>query len=226
MGARKGLSALIVSLEGPMSPSETAKQLRDLAGRVTPDWDEVLRTCNSWYDRVLDAGRKPTRAQRKEAIDKVNEDARRLANETKDIKSLALATSAKSRKTVSRHVGQMLVIEFMPAYLPAVDAEDRTTMQFELTSLAFSLAAYRADHGSYPSSLGDLVPKYVAQVPRDIFVDADLHYRLEDGGYVLYSVGPNGKDDGGKGIADRKEGTEDWDDVAVRIHRRRGDFGS
>ena len=49
------------------------------------------------------------------------------------------------------------------------------------------------------------------------FVDADLRYRLEDGGYVLYSVGPNGKDDGAKGLADRKEGNEDWDDVVVRI---------
>jgi hypothetical protein len=216
-GARKGPSSLADLLEGPLSSTDTAKQLRDLAGRVTLDWDEIFRTCNSWYDRVVAACRKPTRAQRKEAIDKINEDVRRLAQGAKDVESLARSTSATSQEAVSRRVSQMLLVEFLPAILPATDADDRATMQFEMVKLAFSLAAYRADHASHPASLGDLVPKYVAQVPKDIFVAGDLHYRLEDGGYVLYSVGPNGKDDGTKGIVDRKDGNETWDDVVVRI---------
>ena len=98
----------------------------------------------------------------------------------------------------------------------AIKAEDRATMQFEVTRLAFALAAYRADHGGYPAKLADLAPQYVAKVPRDIFNDAELHYRLQGGGYLLYSVGVNGKDDGGKGYDDRKGG-EDWDDLAVRV---------
>ena len=41
----------------------------------------------------------------------------------------------------------------------------------------------------------------------------------EAGGYVLYSVGSNGKDDGGKGCADRTNTGDyaDWDDIGVRI---------
>jgi hypothetical protein len=89
-------------------------------------------------------------------------------------------------------------------------------MQFELIRLAFALAAYRADHGAYPAKLADLAPKYVAEVPKDIFNASELHYRQEGGGYLLYSVGVNGKDDGGKGYDDRKKG-EDWDDLAVRV---------
>ena len=89
-------------------------------------------------------------------------------------------------------------------------------MQFDLTRLAFALAAYRADRGTYPAKLADLVPKYVAKVPQDIFSAAELHYRPEGGGYLLYSVGVNGKDDGGKGMDDRKDG-EDWDDLTVRV---------
>ena len=89
-------------------------------------------------------------------------------------------------------------------------------MTFDLTKLALALAAYRADHGAYPAKLSDLTPKYVTEVPKDIFSDSELHYRQENGGYLLYSVGSNGKDDGGKGIADRKEG-EDWDDLAVHM---------
>jgi hypothetical protein len=89
-------------------------------------------------------------------------------------------------------------------------------MQFELDKLAFALAAYRADHGSYPAKLADLKPKYVAEVPKDIFSEGELLYRPEGTGYLLYSVGVNGKDDGGKTRDDRKA-DEDWDDLVVRM---------
>ena len=89
-------------------------------------------------------------------------------------------------------------------------------MQFELTKLAFALAAYRADHGSYPAKLADLKPKYVAEVPQDIFSAAELHYKPDGAGYLLYSVGVNGKDDGGRTMDERKDG-EDCDDLAIRI---------
>ena len=98
-----------------------------------------------------------------------------------------------------------------------VDGQDRFAAETGLTDAAFALAAYRADHGSYPATLADLVPKYVAKVPKDIFNnDADLHYKRQGDGYLLYSVGVNGKDDGGKGEGDRT-GNEDWDDLAVRV---------
>ena len=41
------------------------------------------------------------------------------------------------------------------------------------------------------------------KIPKDIFNDdADLHYMRKGDGYLLYSVGANGKDDGGKGYED------------------------
>jgi hypothetical protein len=104
----------------------------------------------------------------------------------------------------------------LPGNSAATSAEDRSTMQFELTKLAFALAAYRADHGSYPEKLADLTPKYVADIPKDIFNDADLHYKHEGAGYLLYSVGINGKDNGGKGWDDPNR-EMDWDDLSVRV---------
>ena len=83
--------------------------------------------------------------------------------------------------------------------------------------LAFALAAYRAEDSRYPANLAAWTPKYVKEVPKDIFNnDADLHYSRKGDGYLLYSVGDNGKDDGGKGYDDRKN-SEDWDDLAVRM---------
>ena len=88
----------------------------------------------------------------------------------------------------------------------------------QFVKLSFSLAAYRADHGAYPTHLRDLVPKYAAEIPKDVFSGNDLHYQPEGDGYVLYSVGPNGKDDGGRGNEDHKDGDEkDGDDIVVRV---------
>jgi hypothetical protein len=98
-----------------------------------------------------------------------------------------------------------------------MNAEDRSMMQIELNDLAFALAEYRADHGSYPVKLADLSPKYVAKMPKDLFNDAELHYRLEGNGYLLYSVGANGEDDGGTGLDETKADGRPGDDLVVRV---------
>jgi hypothetical protein len=50
---------------------------------------------------------------------------------------------------------------------------------------------------------------------------AELHYRREGKGYCLYSVGNNGKDDGGKGIVngngDDESVKKNWDDMVIRM---------
>jgi hypothetical protein len=105
----------------------------------------------------------------------------------------------------------------MPAFTVCGETQDRSAMTTELNDLAFSLAAYRADRGSYPAKLADLMSKYAAKIPKDIFNhDADLHYTRQGDGYVLYSVGSNGKDDGGKDYEDRRD-VADADDLVVRV---------
>ena len=89
-------------------------------------------------------------------------------------------------------------------------SEDGANTYFNLTRLAFALAAYRADHGKYPAELASLLPKYMAAVPADRFTGKPLKYKLTKSGYLLYSVGRNGNDDGGK-----RRGA-DPDDIAVR----------
>src|SRR5262249_38152935 len=74
---------------------------------------------------------------------------------------------------------------------------DRAEQAQRNLHVAFALAAYHADHGRYPAKLDDLTPKYLAEVPGDLFSGKALVYRPEAKGYLFYSVGVNGKADGG-----------------------------
>ena len=81
--------------------------------------------------------------------------------------------------------------------------------------IAFALTAYRADNKQYPKNLDALAPKYLPSVPVDLFSGRALIYRPAESGYLLYSVGPNGKDDGGASRDDEPSG----DDLTVRMPR-------
>jgi hypothetical protein len=57
---------------------------------------------------------------------------------------------------------------------------------------------YQSEHASPPEKLADLVPDYLPAEPQDPFGKGALVYRRTSSGYVLYSVGRDGLDDGGR----------------------------
>jgi hypothetical protein len=65
-----------------------------------------------------------------------------------------------------------------------------------LTGLA--LEAYHRKHGTYPESLDALVPDLLPAVPTDRITGAPVRYRLVDGKPVVYSLGDDRVDDGGR----------------------------
>ncbi len=68
----------------------------------------------------------------------------------------------------------------------------------QVTMTAIALKRYHLKNGSYPTGLDRLVPEFLPEVPLDPVDGQSLGYRLNmDGSYLLYSVGENGKDDGG-----------------------------
>ncbi len=63
---------------------------------------------------------------------------------------------------------------------------------------AIALKRYELRHQQLPDTLGELVPEFLRSVPTDYMDGQPLHYRRNaDGTFLLYSVGENGKDDGG-----------------------------
>lgn len=65
--------------------------------------------------------------------------------------------------------------------------------------IACALERYRLAHGTSPETLDSLVPQFIGKLPRDIINGKPLVYRrTDDGMFLLYSVGWNETDDGGK----------------------------
>ena len=63
---------------------------------------------------------------------------------------------------------------------------------------AIALKRYQTRHNQLPDTLAMLVPNLLPSVPVDCIDDRPLRYHLnDDGTFMLYSVGFNGKDDGG-----------------------------
>jgi hypothetical protein len=68
---------------------------------------------------------------------------------------------------------------------------------------------YRRAKNRWPDGLSQLVPAYLLKVPLDPFAGNPLRYRSVDDGIVIYSVGPDGEDNGGKFDRDlMKPGTD------------------
>ena len=69
-----------------------------------------------------------------------------------------------------------------------------------LMRLELALQEYRKKAGRYPDRLEALAPAVLAAVPRDPFTGNPFVYRRTGARYLLYSVGPDLRDDGGRAI--------------------------
>jgi hypothetical protein len=74
----------------------------------------------------------------------------------------------------------------------------RRVTELRILIIELSLRAHELDHGRLPTHLSELLSDYLPFVPQDPFGDGGMNYRLASEPYELYSVGPDGSDDGGK----------------------------
>jgi hypothetical protein len=219
MMAVKGIDSISALTGSGVRPTKDNlwKSIRDAYFPSALDWDAMMRQGNAWYDRIVAASRKENCVERAEAWSKIEQEVRQLSQDVKSLKSVkdSLLAGESIRDITSKKIGNILLALLTPALGAVIKAEQRGQVNSDLSQLALALGACHSDNGAYPERLADLAPKYVAEIPKDGFANADFIYRREGNGYLLYSVGPNGKDDGGLSTfedAPYKEG----DDIAVR----------
>lgn len=71
---------------------------------------------------------------------------------------------------------------------------------------------YKNRTGDYPQTLDELVPGLLKEVPIDPFTGKPLAYRREGEGFIVYSLGSNEKDDGGRSTYMITQLVQDKDD--------------
>ena len=127
MVAREGIG-LLQELEGPFGRrSDLVRFLSNDDARAAVDWGMVLRDGNKWYDRHVEAGRKPTRAERTHVA---TEDRRRSGQSAKGSQRReipCLASAAEARQGVSEKISLSLATLLLPAGNWLSDPEDRGT---------------------------------------------------------------------------------------------------
>lgn len=78
----------------------------------------------------------------------------------------------------------------------------RSDANRRLTAVGIAAAGFLARKGRYPSSVSELVPDFLAEIPIDPWDGQPIRIRHLDDGLVIYSIGWNGIDDGGVDYAD------------------------
>ena len=118
---------------------------------------------------------------------------------------------AKFKATSKIHI---LLHEFIPAFSRIITINVRNIAHLITARIALAIQRYRLATGNLPDTLADLVPMYLDTVPKDPFDGRFLRYEKLEIGFVVYSVGEDGRDDGGKerlSTSKRKNTPSTWD---------------
>ncbi len=100
----------------------------------------------------------------------------------------------------------------LPVYASVLPKEHRSVAMLRCGQTAMAVERWRLAHaGARPPSLAALVPQYLSAIPEDPLVGQPLKFRPRSPGYVVYSVGEDGADDGGKERVPGTLETKGWD---------------
>jgi hypothetical protein len=111
------------------------------------------------------------------------------------------AIEAKVDSLSQIHAFAKLPMEPIP---PCVTLELNHIAQLRSAQTALAIQQYRLAKGRLPEALADLMPDYLDTVPLDPFDGNDLRYKKLNVGFVVYSIGEDGKDNAGR---ERTSGT-------------------
>jgi hypothetical protein len=107
----------------------------------------------------------------------------------------------------------------IPAISKAIESAEKARMRHTTALVAIAATEFRVAHGSLPEKADAMVPDFLPFLPKDAFLDTSrICYSSKDDGVAIYSVGPNGKDDGGPGPQMDNDQPK-TDDVGIFLRR-------
>lgn len=175
------------------------------------NWNIVLESINRDYDEAVTALKDPSYSDRWDALRLLE---KRLARRRMRIKS-GYKGMKSDQAMVSKYIADVVSYLLWPECNTEILLYERLVTKIELMKITIALEMYRIKVGRYPKRLEQLIPRQVSQLPRDPFSDRPYHYHRKGAGYVIYSVGPNCRDDGG-----RNNWNQGFDDISIQISRK------
>ena len=186
------------------APHPAGGDFLNLVGRIAPHgwyYQEQLNYCRLYESQLqgtFDA------AQDRVFPGRIQTHAHELERE------IAGGRLGKTFNAVLHH--QLLAAMLLPALSKLPVKAAAAQISADQAAVACALERWRLAHGQYPDHLTALAPPVLDKVPRDVISGEPPGYRrLDEGIFLLYSVGWNEKDDGGtpgKTRFDEQQG--DW----------------
>jgi hypothetical protein len=95
----------------------------------------------------------------------------------------------------------------LPALEHIRERRDKSVTGLALAQYGLALSVYHERTGQFPASLAEVERTVGWTLPKDPFTGMDLVYQPRDTGYLLYSLGENGRDDHGQSADDHQHRT-------------------
>jgi len=153
----------------------------------------------------------PNKQETREMVDRYYAFWNKMAHKTPaQIRAEEIDTKKESLEIIK---GNILLEFFAPALNRANEISWRARTNTQSLIAILSLLRHRLDKGAYPDDLNELLTAgYLKKVPIDLYSDKPLVYKKTDDSFILYSVGPNFKDDGGQISLDSTSRAKTWAD--------------
>jgi hypothetical protein len=103
----------------------------------------------------------------------------------------------EARLTSISNIHVLLQI-LMPSLSRIATIELRDIARLLAARTGLAVERYRLADGKLPDSLTELVPAFLESIPKDPFDGRELRYKKLETGFVVYSIGDDLSDDGGK----------------------------
>ena len=114
--------------------------------------------------------------------------------------------------------GNSFLLILLPAIGKVSELSHKSKVSIQALITTLAILQYEANEGQLPETLDELIAsEYLKHLPMDPYSDEPLIYKPSDSNFILYSVGADFDDDGGK--HDSKWGEDDGDYVFWPVKR-------
>jgi hypothetical protein len=204
LGLLEPNSALV---EGSGAPPDNMRAVREAMFQMLMsgvDVNETLRYGNGMYDQFMEAVEPASHLERAERLAVLDDRVKEQVAATRDTGELLKTYFFSSRKDFQRIPAKVLTGLLLPAIESCETAFTRSDASSAALVAAFQVQAYIAETGEMPLTLEE-VAAAGRTIPLDPFTETSLRFVADDRGLVIYSIGANGIDDGGRQWGDGGE---------------------